>query len=256
MVGISRDVTELKLVESLLEHQAAAADDLARLRGGFVASVSHELRTPLTAIVGYAELLESHWDQIPDAARLERIHRIAGAANRQKHLVEELLILSQMEMGALVPAIESTAINRLIDRAADEVRTSYRDQVIDLSGPSDLKVLADPEKTVQILINLFDNAAKYSPDSSPVHVSWARDPAQVSVRVRDHGPGIAEQGRDRLFTRFGCVPGARPRAGRVGTGLGLFLSRSFAVAMGGDLVLESTGPTGTVFRLSLPLAEK
>jgi signal transduction histidine kinase len=107
---------------------------------------------------------------------------------------------------------------------------------------------------VQILVNLMDNAAKYSPDGSSIEVSWAEEEARAMVRVRDHGSGLPADGRERLFTRFGRVPGSRIRAGRVGTGLGLYLGRSFAQAMHGDLTLERTGPEGSVFCLELPLA--
>jgi signal transduction histidine kinase len=108
---------------------------------------------------------------------------------------------------------------------------------------------------VQILVNLLDNAAKYSPEQAPVGVGWEPDGALAVVRVRDHGSGIAEEGRDRLFTPFGRVLGSRIRSGRVGTGLGLYVSRGLAQVAQGDLDLESTSPAGTVFRLTLPRAD-
>lgn len=234
--------------------QAAAAEELARLRSTFVASVSHELRSPLAAIVGYAELLRAHWQRLADAKRLAYVDRIVAAANRQQRLVEELLLLSRLEIGALIPKCEPTRLRPLLERACDEVRANYRGQRIQLAGPDDLAAMADAERMLQILVNLLDNAAKYSPDGAPIAVSWVQAESRVLIRVRDHGCGVPEEGRDRLFTRFGRVPGSCIRAGRVGTGLGLYLGRSLAQAMGGDLVLESTNAQGSVFRMELPLA--
>ena len=244
------------LKSALLEQslaQAAAAEDLARLRSDFVATVSHELRTPLTAIIGYAELLQAHWYRLDDAARLDRIDRIVASANRQQRLVEDLLLLSRLEIGALAPKPQRVVLQGLIDRAAQEVRSSYSGQQIDIDGPSDLVVVVDPDRMVQVLVNIIDNAAKYSPEGSPVHICWMRDGVMGVVLVQDLGEGISTAGRERLFTRFGRVPGSRTRVGRVGTGLGLNLSRALAQAMGGDLVLASTGPTGSVFRLTVRL---
>jgi PAS domain S-box-containing protein len=255
LVGISRDITDLKRAEEVLARQAAAAEELAQLRSSFVATVSHELRSPLTAIVGYAELLEAQWIRLDDAARLKMIRSIVVSANRQKHLVEELLLLSRLDLGAVTAASpEPIDLGRVVRRAADEIRTSYQGQVIALESPTEVLVLADPDRTVQILLNLIDNAAKYSPEGSPVHVNWSQNSAHAIVRVRDFGAGVSEQGRERLFTRFGRLPGSRIRAGRVGTGLGLYLARGFARAMHGDVELEATGPGGSTFRLSLPLA--
>jgi signal transduction histidine kinase len=115
-------------------------------------------------------------------------------------------------------------------------------------------VWADPGRVVQVLANLLDNAAKYSPEGSVIAVSWAQEDAHVAVRVRDHGSGIPDRGSHLLFTRFGRIAGIPIRAGRLATGLGLYVSRSLAQAMGGEIDLESTGPSGSVFRLRLPIA--
>jgi PAS domain S-box-containing protein len=236
------------------ERARTAAEDLARLRSDFVAAVSHELRTPLAASIGFAELLQARWTQMDDDQRLNLLGKIVLAANRQRRMVEDLLLLNRLEVGILEVHCEPVALALAVQRAADEVRANYRDQRIDLTGPSDLLVLAEPDRTLQVLVILLDNAAKYSREGRPVAVAWEATGSTASIRVRDRGPGIPRHGYAHLFTRFGRVPGSRARAGRVGTGLGLYLGRQLAQAMSGELELESTGPEGSTFRLRLPLA--
>jgi PAS domain S-box-containing protein len=234
------------------QQRRRAAEDLAQLRSDFVAAVSHELRTPLTAIIGFGELLLVYWDKFSEQRRLQRIGQIVQAANRQKRLVEDLLLLSLMETARLGPKTDVLAVPVLLQQAVGELQGSYPGQSIELLGADNLYIWADASRVVQILVNLLDNATKYSPEWSTVVVSWRQEGEMVVLRVRDHGPGIPDVGQDLLFTRFGRVPGSLMRDGHVGTGLGLFLGRQLAEAMGGDLNLETTGPEGTTFRLRLP----
>ena len=236
----------------LEQERARNAEELARLKDDFVASVSHELRTPLTAILGYAEILEARWAQLDDLRRLEQVQKIVQAANRQQRVVEDLLVLSSQEHRTLAPAPIPVAVVDLVRQARDEVQANYADQHIEFDERCDVHVLADPGRTLRVLVNLLDNAAKYSPVGCPITVTCAVEDGMGVVRVRDYGSGVPEPGRERLFTRFGRVAGSRTRAGRVGTGLGLFLSRQLVEEMSGDLNLEATGPEGSTFRLRLP----
>ncbi|HVA91227.1 MAG TPA: GAF domain-containing sensor histidine kinase [Chloroflexota bacterium] len=255
MIVVSIDVTERAREQADAEGARRAAEDLARLRSDFVAAASHELRTPLAAIIGYTELLTTHWDRFDDAQRLERLRRIAVSAERQHRLVNDLVLAGLLDREHFTISTESLSLINLARHAADEVRASYRGQRIDLEGPDDLWMLADAGRAAQVLANLVDNAAKYSPEETKITLSWGAESGYAVVRVRDQGTGIPEDGRDHIFTRFGRVAGSRSRSGRVGTGLGLYLGRRLAEIMGGDLVLETTGARGSTFRLRLPLAE-
>jgi two-component system sensor histidine kinase KdpD len=238
----------------LEQQRARSAEELARLKDDFVASVTHELRTPLTAILGYAEILEARWTRLDEDHRLEQVHKIAVAANRQQRVVQDLLLLSSLEHRALAPVPTPLRLVDVLRQARDEVQATYRDQRVAFDERCAVQVLADPGRTLQVLVNLLDNAAKYSPVGSPVLVSCTVEAGMGVVRVHDTGPGVPEQGRERLFTRFGRLAGSRTRAGRVGTGLGLYISRQLVEEMGGDLDLEATGPAGSTFRLRLPAA--
>ena len=236
------------------QQRARAAEALVRLRDGFVASISHELRTPLTAIIGYGELLEAHWEKFDDAQRRKRISSIVAAANRLQRLVADLLLLNQLETEVLVPHCHPVLLAPLIRQAVEEVQGSYAGQIVELDGPETARVNADPDRTLQILANLTDNAAKYSAEGCAIVITWEIAGSDVVLRVRDTGPGIPDKGGEHLFTRFGRVPNSKVRAGHVGTGLGLYLGRLLARAMLGDLELEATGPQGSVFCLRLPQA--
>lgn len=241
--------------------RARAAEELAQLREDFVSGVSHELRTPLTAIVGYAELVEAHWTQMSEEDRLDRVRRIAGAANRQKRLVEDVLLIGRLDGEEDRPAREPIQIAALLREAATVVIGAYSGQPVDLAGSDDVWALGDAGRVLQVLVNLLDNAAKYSPECSAIRAEWGVEAAKqgvpaewVVVDVEDRGRGVPEAGRTRLFTRFGRMPESRVRSGRVGVGLGLYLSRRLARSMGGELELLATGPGGSTFRLRLPLA--
>lgn len=236
------------------QERARAAEELARMQNDFVESVSHELRTPLTSIIGYAEMLQAHWSAADERQRLDWVRKIVLSAGRQQRLVEDLLLISRIEAGALAPRIERVNVKDVASSAGAEVQGSYKGQRVDVAGPDHVAVLADPGRTLQVLTNLIDNAAKYSPEGSPIIVWWSVEDDWGVLRVVDRGPGIPAEARSQLFTRFGRVPGSRIRSGRVGTGLGLFLGRSLVQAMGGELDLESSSNEGSTFRLRLPLA--
>jgi PAS domain S-box-containing protein len=253
VMAVAVDVTARERSLREAERARAEAARLSLARSDFMAAASHELRTPLTAVVGYAELLLSRWDRTDDGKRRDHVARIVAAAVRQQQMVADLLFLTQVESGTIVAARDRLELAPLVRQAAAPIEAYYLRQRIRMDGP-ELCVIGDDDRLVQVITRLLDNAAKCSPKGGEIEVTWQAEAGWAVVRVRDHGPGIAAEWHEVIFTRFGRVPGSRNRAGRVGTGLGLYVSRYLAELMDGTLDLEASGATGSVFCLRIPAA--
>jgi two-component system sensor histidine kinase KdpD len=211
-------------------------------------AVSHDLRTPLMAILTSASALAR------DDLRLEREDTqdlsatILDEARRLDRLVSNLLDLSRLEAGAAHPEAELWPVDDLIIQALDEV--GQAGGRVHLAFPEESPaVRADAHQIERALVNLIENALKYSPPSEPVHVQVSTTPTDVLVRIVDRGPGVAAGDRERIFTAF-------QRGGQDGSGagLGLAIARGFAEANGGRVWAESRAGQGAAFVLELPAA--
>ena len=225
----------------------APFEELERQRAEFLRMVSHELRAPLASIKGSAgTVLEA-----PDASRaemLEFFRLIDGQASHMRGLVANLLDAGSIEAGTLTVAPEPTGVASLVDRARTTFLSGGSRHPVLVDLPSGLPpVMADRERVAQVLNNLFSNAARHAPSSSPIRVEAARDGAHVAISVSDEGGGIPSEELPRLF---------RKRAGlRGGTGLGLAISKGLVEAHGGRIHAESGGPgMGARFTFTLPAA--
>ena len=225
IMGMYIDLMAQKQVLHQVEQARDAAEELARLRSDFVVAVSHELRTPLTAMIGFGELLQSRWSAQRGTAPGNRWPDRPGGA-RQQRLVEDLLLLTQIETARLDLEGETLPVATLVQAAAVEMQGRYPGQHVKPEGPDDLSLWAEPARARQIMVNLLDNAAKYSPEGRPLS---CRGRGKTRWRWCAYGtrdPGIPDERHGQLFTRFGRVQGSRMRAGHVGTGLGLYLGRN------------------------------
>jgi two-component system phosphate regulon sensor histidine kinase PhoR len=234
------DVTELRRLE--------------KVRKDFVANVSHELRTPITAIRGYAETLLGGALADPASApkMLDIIHR---QSERLSELVEDLLELSRLESKQTKLADERVDVADASQRALEAVRPKARARgiAIDLQVPAGVTALGDQRALEQVLLNLVDNAVKYTPANGHVWVSAKATAHEVLVSVRDDGPGIEGKHLPRLFERFYRVDKGRSRD-MGGTGLGLSIVKHLATAMQGDVRVESTPGQGSTFSVTLRAA--
>lgn len=229
--------------------------ELDQLRNDFVSTVSHELRTPLTGIKGFTDTLLNYWERMDDGRRVEMVRRINASSSRLERLVHDLLFVSGIESGVLPVRRGVVELHPLIEGAVQEVEAKYRGQEIQARAAAPpLTVLADPHRLQQVLVNLLDNAVKYSPEGRPIRVRWRRAGRAARISVADLGAGINPADYVRLFTRFGKLD-RTPRPGQGGTGLGLYISKSLIETMGGRIDVCSRLGWGSVFTVTVPLAE-
>jgi two-component system phosphate regulon sensor histidine kinase PhoR len=240
---VINDVTKLRRLESI--------------RRDFVANVSHELKTPITSIEGFSEtLLDGALDEPEDARRFVEI--INKQASRLHAIVEDLLALSRVEQGAKqeeiclrrLPVLEvlQAAIQSCNPKAAAE------EVAVSLVCEQGLGAEINPALLEQAVINLLDNAIKYSGKGSVIRVVAEKQPGEVLIRVCDNGVGIAKQDVERIFERFYRVDKARS-AKLGGTGLGLSIVKHIAAAHHGHVSVESSPGKGSTFTLHLPMKD-
>jgi two-component system phosphate regulon sensor histidine kinase PhoR len=228
---------------------------LEQVRRDFVANVSHELKTPITSIKGYVEtLLDGAFRDPEDTERFLKI--VAKQANRLNAIIEDLLKLSRIEQGVERGEIvlEQTALKGLLAAAisACETQITAKSIHVSLSCPDDLVVRFNPPLLEQAVVNLIDNASKYSNAGSAIEIAATQDSNAISIAVRDHGAGIASEHLPRLFERFYRVDKARSRS-EGGTGLGLAIAKHIVLAHGGTISVSSRVGEGSTFTISLPL---
>jgi two-component system, OmpR family, phosphate regulon sensor histidine kinase PhoR len=244
----------------LVFHDITEVKQLERMRSDFVANVSHELRTPLTAIRGYAETLcQTPPDDPADAQRFLSI--IEKHAERLSRLTEDLLTLSDLESGKIEIDFNPVDIKRVVQSVSEVFSDAANkkqvtlEQVIEQGLPA---VMGDVDRLQQLLINLVDNAVKYSPVNGTVTVKAQRITINSSIdavelSVIDTGTGIPEHAIPRLTERFYRVDKARSRE-LGGTGLGLAIVKHIAQAHGAQLKIESALHKGTMVSVLLPTA--
>jgi two-component system phosphate regulon sensor histidine kinase PhoR len=228
---------------------------LESVRKDFVANVSHELRTPITSIKGFVEtLLEGAKD---DAEACERfLTIIARQADRLNSIFNDLLTLSRLEAGGDSVGIEmeERRLGDLVQGAVEDCihRAREKGMAIEVSGDGECSVRAHATLLHQALVNLIDNAIKYSEGDRPVRVELRKGQDSVEVAVIDQGPGIERRHLERLFERFYRVDHGRSRQ-LGGTGLGLSIVKHIVNVHGGKVAVESTVGRGSTFSVVLPL---
>jgi two-component system phosphate regulon sensor histidine kinase PhoR len=248
-----RDATGTNIGVLIVLHDVTHLRRLEHLRRDFVANVSHELKTPVTSIKGFVETLLAGAIQEPENAE-KFLRIIARQTDRLNEIINDLLSLSRIEQDAERGQIFLTAqrIKGVLAAAVEvcEPKAKERNIRVILDCPNDLRARINAPLLEQALVNLVDNAIKYSERDREIRVEAERLGPEVMVRVRDQGNGIAPEHLPRLFERFYRVdPGRSRQSG--GTGLGLAIVKHIAQAHGGKVTVESTPGKGSVFSLHL-----
>jgi len=244
-VAIDRE----RLAREALDAEALRRADV--MKTALLRAVSHDLRTPLMAILTSASALSRDDLDLDAADRADLLATILTEAERLDSLVDNLLDLSRLQAGAVQPEPAPWAIDDLVVQALGEM--GPRAARVEVSLPDHSPIArVDSQQVERVLVNLIENALKYSPPDEPVRVQVASHGTHGVVRVIDHGPGVASDETERIFEPF-----HRGRsAGSVrGAGLGLAIARGFAEASGGRVWVESRDGQGATFTLELPLVE-
>jgi two-component system, OmpR family, phosphate regulon sensor histidine kinase PhoR len=251
------DAERDKIGVLIVLHDISRLRHLENVRRDFVANVSHELRTPITSIKGFVEtLLDGALDDRDNAVRFLGI--MLRQVNRLDAIIGDLLSLSRIEKVAEEHLIELAphAIREVLAAAAEMCAKKAADKQIRIEQvcPDDLTARINAPLLEQAVVNLIDNAVKYSGAGSTVRLSAFRDGPEVVIEVRDEGSGIDARHLPRIFERFYRVDKARSRE-LGGTGLGLAIVKHIILAHGGSVDVESTIGVGSSFSLRLPAAE-
>lgn len=236
-----RDITERK--------------ELERRKDEFISMASHELKTPVTSLKGFLTLLQRRLTTQGEEKGLHYLARMDAQVHRLTKLINDLLDLSKMQTGQLVYREERFAVDALVQEIVENVQGTTQTHHLRLEGQTQTEMFGDRDRIGQVLINLLNNAIKYSPQADTVLVHVSQDHNQAHVSIQDFGIGIAKEHQHKVFERFYQVTDA---AGKTypGLGLGLYISCQIVRRHGGQLWVESEKGEGATFHVTLPLFQK
>lgn len=237
-------------------HDITKEKRLEMLRREFVANVSHELRSPLSLLQGYVEALADGLAE-DEAERQKYLNILLDETLRLRRLVNDLLDLTQLETGNINMRIDQLSVNSLVFRVTGRFQPVFDEQNknLQVSIPENLPLVkGDEDKLQQVLVNLLDNAIKYTPVEGTVKVTASAGEKTVDISVADSGPGIPKDELDQIWERFYKVDKARTREAVGGTGLGLAIVKNIILAHGGQVGVKSDPGAGAQFTFSIPIA--
>lgn len=242
---IAASLERARLAE--LAQQASLRVEAEQLRNALLSSVSHDLRTPLAVITGTASTLLE--ERIPPPVRRELTETIVEEADRLARLVRNLLDMTRLEAGAVRVKKEWGSLEEVVGSALERMGSALDGRPVETEIPADLPLVPfDPVLVEQVLVNLLENAVKYTPAGSPIRIGARIAGDAVEVTVADRGPGIPAGEEERVFDKF-----QRAEKGRGGVGLGLTICRGIVVAHGGRIRAERREGGGAVFTFTLPI---
>ncbi len=258
---IARDVTGSRDMEKqlrernlLLQEANRRLRELDQLKTELVGIVGHELRSPLTVINSYAASLRDHWEKMGEERKLACIEHVLRECDRLNRMVENVLDMSRIESEQIFLDRCRGDLVLFLDDVTREMAMSPGSRPMHLvTSVRSIELEADWDKVKQVLINLLDNAFRYSPPGGRVVITGDVQDTVAVVRVKDQGPGIPREGRDHLFDKF--TQSKVEGIGR-GLGLGLYVVRTFVEAHGGEVWVEDEEGMGAVLAFSLPMPEQ
>ncbi|MBR1753855.1 HAMP domain-containing histidine kinase [bacterium] len=225
------------------------------LQDDFISTVSHELRTPLTSIRGFSQTMLSSWDLLDDDKKKQFIKIIEEQSNRLINLVENMLSVNKLQTFSDKFIYKSCNAKNLIEPVVQIVAQKYKSHNFNTFYAKNLPdIYVDSDKFQQIMTNLIENAAKYSPENTSVsvYVDFSNEIDFASVKVKDEGIGIKQEDFDKIFNKFSRIDNPLTRKVQ-GSGLGLYITKTLVTKMGGNINVTSSDK-GSVFEVLLPFA--
>jgi two-component system, OmpR family, sensor histidine kinase KdpD len=246
LIGIA--IERASAVESLSRNEAAREGE--RLRSAILDSVTHEFRTPLTSIKASITSLMSGIS-LTDADRQELMTVINEESDRLNRLVGEAAEVAQLDSHEFELRLQKHRIGDLVAEAVTELRQVLGKHPVEIRAPQDLTATLDGDRIKEVLTQLLENAAKYSPPEAPIRVTAETEDANLVVSVSDQGPGIEDLEQGLIFDKF--YRGKHDRYRVQGTGMGLAIAKTIVEAHGGKIGVTSQPGCGSVFHFSLPM---
>jgi PAS domain S-box-containing protein len=251
VLALIRDVTERVETEARVRELNAELE-LARKKDQFLALVAHELRTPLTVIRGHTQLLHRQLARTGDVS-LDRAATIIRKVKELEALISDLLDVSRIESGRLESHPVETDYVNLVQTIAEEMRVLHPERVLEVRAPLEARAMVDEGRLRQVLVNLLDNAFKYGPPDTAVDLVIEVAGDWVTTYVRDQGPPLPPEERDRVFERFYRLRSSGGLAG--GLGIGLYICRGIIEAHRGSIWIEDDEHSSFAFTLPVPEAQ-
>jgi len=250
---LSHAPTEVKELAQTFNMMLSRLSDAWEQQRQFVSNISHELRTPLSVVLGYLQSLLRRGTNFNDYQR-EALETASAEADRTIRLLQDLLDLARADSGYMQYHLEPALLNDLVLEVI-EMGEKYSGRTIQIKSIEVITALVDRDRLRQVLINLIDNAVKYSSHDELVQVILEQVDQQAIIHVRDYGVGIPLQDQSRIFERFYRVDEARARS-TGGHGLGLAIVKTLVEGMGGSITVRSKPGEGSDFAIALPMQPK
>jgi signal transduction histidine kinase len=254
----TQDLALLELVgaQAISSIQKAKLYEGDQMKSEFVSIASHELLTPISAIEGYLSMiLEENIGKVDPQAR-DYLNKVYTSAKRLSLLIKDLLSVSRIESGKMKVDLQQLDIAKMIKDTLDQLKFVAADKKLEMKFVAPEKALppvwADPDRTMQILVNLVSNAIKYTPSGTVSITATPSRDGMVSVAISDTGLGMNKDQMSHLFTKFYRVD-TPETTGIMGTGLGLYITKSIIEKMGGTITCKSTVGQGSTFTFTLPI---
>jgi two-component system sensor histidine kinase KdpD len=240
-----------KMESTDIKEESRVRDEREKLRTSLLSSVSHDLKTPLAAILGSLSVHRSMYDRLPESQRRELTDAALTEAQRLDSFITNILDLAKIESGAVKFKRQWQSPDDLVNRVKKRLRLRLEHHTLQVhSSASDLEVELDPVVSEQALLNVLDNAIKYTPAGSAIEVRLETTDEYFKLHVRDHGKGIPPDDRERIFDKYTRLQ--RQDHQVAGTGLGLAVARAAMRGQGGDIVVNEHAEGGAIFTLCWP----